>query len=342
MDRFETSTGVVIVTHNSSEVIGDCLDALGGLRVVVVDNASADDTVARASGRLHVAVIANLENRGFAGGVNQGIAALDCDLILILNPDAVIVSPLESLAAACREFGLAAGRLIDAGGQTQVGFTIRRFPTPLTLTFEVLGVNSIWPGNPVNRRYRYLDRDALRAGPVEQPAGAFLMLRRDVWREAGGLDESFYPVWFEDVDFCLRARQLGIVGQYVPEVVARHVGGHSVGQIPEACRPIYWYVSLLRYAFKHFSTVQARGIAVAVILGAIPRAVLGIVLERNLKPLGVYLKVVRLGGQCAFAIRASRFDRVKERGRTVALAATGGRQVKVQNNEAGEPHLHGL
>ncbi len=91
----------------------------------------------------------------------------------------------------------------------QSGFTIRRFPTPAALIFELFGINRLWPSNPVNRHYRYLDRDLDQPGPVEQPAGAFLMTRRDVWESLHGFDESFHPVWFEDVDYCKRASGSG-------------------------------------------------------------------------------------------------------------------------------------
>ena len=106
---------------------------------------------------------------------------------------------------ASRQYGLAAGKLVDKTGVAQKGFTIRRFPTPASLIFELFGINRLWPSNPVNRRYRYLDRDLDQPGPVEQPAGAFLMFRRDVWKRLRGFDESFHPVWFEDVDYCRRA-----------------------------------------------------------------------------------------------------------------------------------------
>lgn len=292
-----SGAGAVIVTYNSAAVIGECLDALGNLPAVVVDNASADDTLARAAGRPNVMLVANPENRGFAAAVNQGIAALDCELILILNPDARLLGGLEPLAEACRHWGIAAGRLVDAGGRTQKGFTIRRFPTPLTLWAEVLGINRLWPSNPVNRRYRYLDRDLQQAGEVEQPAGAFLMVRKDVWKQAGGFDEAFHPVWFEDVDFCLRARRLGYTARFHPGATAQHAGGNSVRQLDGSRRAIYWYASLLMYAFKHFRPGRARGVALAVLIGAAPRAVAGVVLERKSKPLEVYWKVARIALQ---------------------------------------------
>lgn len=302
-----TNAGVVIVTHNSAEVIENCLDALGNLPCIVVDNASSDDSVALASGRRGVTVIPNGENRGFAAAVNQGVALLDCELVLILNPDTVLLTGLEPLAEACKRAGLAGGRLVDFAKRTQRGFTIRRFPTPWALAFETLGINRLWPGNPVNRRYRYLDRDLSAPGPAEQPAGAFLMVRRDVWERVGGFDERFFPVWFEDVDFCLRAYQSGFSAYYVPEVMACHRGGHSVGQIPGSRAALLWYVSLLRYAFKHFRMVRARGVGIAVLLSAMPRAAIRAILERSLQPIWVHWKVVQLVCRCLFTGRAQQY-----------------------------------
>ena len=66
---------------------------------------------------------------------------------------------------------------------------------------------------------------------MEQPAGAFLMTRRDVWEHLGGFDESFHPVWFEDVDFCRRALDAGYRIEYVPSVQAATLGGIPVNQI---------------------------------------------------------------------------------------------------------------
>ena len=177
-------------------------------------------------------LIANDTNRGFAAAVNQGVReAGGNDFILVLNPDTQLLTAIDTLVEASERHGLSAGRLVDADGNTQAGFTIRRLPTPISLVFELLGINRLWPSNRVNRAYRYLDRDLDRPGPVEQPAGAFLMFRQDVWQKLGGFDEQFYPVWFEDVDFCRRAADAGYQIAYVPSVAARHQGGHSVSRI---------------------------------------------------------------------------------------------------------------
>ncbi len=191
---------------------------------IVVDNASRDRTVERAQAHPGVRVIANRENRGFAAAVNQGIRAVESEYILLLNPDAQLLTSVDALVSASAQYGLAAGRLVDSNGRAQAGFTLRRFPTPAALIFELFGINRLWPSNPVNRHYRYLDRDLAQPGSVEQPAGAFLMTRRDVWERLGGFDEGFHPIWFEDVDYCRRAVDAGYRIEYVPAVTARHHG----------------------------------------------------------------------------------------------------------------------
>ena len=78
----------------------------------------------------------------------------------------------------------------------------------------MLGLNRIWPGNPVNRRYRTASPN--RLVDVEQPAGAFLMVRRSAWSALGGFDENFFPIWFEDVDFCKRLHDAGLKIVFLP------------------------------------------------------------------------------------------------------------------------------
>ncbi len=187
-------------------------------QVVVVDNASQDNTAELVRRRGSVKLIANSTNRGFAGAANQGVEALDTELILLLNPDVEIESPLEALEEICgrQDVGFASGELVDSDGKPQTGFTVRRFPTPGTLMLEVLGLNRLLPWNRTNRRYRCLDLDLSQPSEVEQPAGAFLMFRREVWQRLGGFDTQFHPLWFEDVDFLKRGHSLGLKIQYLP------------------------------------------------------------------------------------------------------------------------------
>lgn len=299
------ATGVVVVAYNSAEVIGTCLDSCHSLPTVVVDNASEDDTVQQVNRRPQVLLLANTTNRGFAAAVNQGVAALDTEFLLLLNPDTQLQTPVNPLQEACSQpgVGLATGRLLDTAGAIQSGFNVRRFPSPLTLMFEVLGFNRLFPRTRVNRKYRCADFNPDRPADIEQPAGAFLLFRRDVWQQLNGFDSHFHPLWFEDVDFCKRAREAGFRIRYVPEVAAIHYGGHSVSKLPPACREQYWYVSLLRYASKHFRSRAFRGVSAAVVLGSMVRAVAGVVHWRSLEPLSVYASVMRIAVRCMISGR---------------------------------------
>jgi N-acetylglucosaminyl-diphospho-decaprenol L-rhamnosyltransferase len=293
--------GIIIVTYNSAAEIGACLDAAlpTGAEIVVVDNASSDATVTEVA-RRGVRLIANSSNRGFAGAVNQGISALNCPYVVLLNPDATLQTGLESLREACDRPGAggAGGQLLDAGGRAQTGFMVRRLPTPAALILEALLLNRIWPGNPVNRRYRGLDLDYSNDLQVEQPAGAFFMVRRSVWQELGGLDEGFFPIWFEDVDFCRRILDRGLALYYVPRTVAKHTGAHSIPSLSVEMRRFYWYRSLLLYSAKHFGPASFRLVCLAVVTGSILRSIGESALQRSLKPMAVYLKVVRLASRC--------------------------------------------
>ena len=141
-----------------------------------------------------------------------------------------------------------------------------------------------------------MDLDLSRPVAVEQPAGAFLAIRRDVWRKLAGFDEQFHPVWFEDVDFCKRAVAGGFGVWLVPEARAFHVGGHSIRSLAGCRKQVQWYDSLLRYAGKHFRPAEYGVVWLAGILGAIPRAAVGVIQERSLRPIGCCLTILSLLG----------------------------------------------
>jgi N-acetylglucosaminyl-diphospho-decaprenol L-rhamnosyltransferase len=309
----------VIVTYQSGEEVGACLDALQsyGIGAIVVDNASTDQTVAvvrRFVDSGLTRLVANPENRGFAAAVNQGCSVCDTPFVLLLNPDTVLASHPKLLAA---EFGsamvaAASGPLLNADGSAQAGFMVRRFPTGLTLAFEVLGLNRILPSNRINRRWRCMDLDLSRPCDVEQPAGAYLMIRHTVWRELGGFDESFYPLWFEDVDFCFRLRAKQYHVRFVPSAVAKHTGAHSIRKIPVEFRLFYWYGSLLRYAAKHCRPYARQLLCLAVVSGALARLVPEFIIHPGTKLLKIYGRILRLAGRHLIGSQQS-VERVSER-----------------------------
>jgi GT2 family glycosyltransferase len=207
----------IVVTHNSGATVASCLEALTreDCEIIVVDNASADDSVLRIEEFVAwnpVRLVANENNRGFGAAVNQGVQEAAGDVFLILNPDAIAGPGAVAAMLRCIETshaGAVGGALLESDGQPARGFAFRRIPTLAPLLCEVLLVNQLWPENPVNRRYRYLDADYAQQQEVEQPAGACLAITRTAWDKVSGFDEQFYPVWFEDVDICRRLLDQG-------------------------------------------------------------------------------------------------------------------------------------
>ena len=87
-------------------------------------------------------------------------------------------------------------------GRPQIGFMVRRLPTPAALILEALLLNRLLAGESSKSPLSLPGLGRFLTFTVEQPAGAFFMVRRAVWEELGGFDEGFFPLWFEDVDFC--------------------------------------------------------------------------------------------------------------------------------------------
>jgi N-acetylglucosaminyl-diphospho-decaprenol L-rhamnosyltransferase len=270
----------IVVTHNSAQAVTDCLPLLKGPdEIVVVDNASLDHTVEAVR---HVApealLIRNKCNVGFGAAVNQGVRDSSAELIVLINPDAAPMSQMDSDCAMARrasetKIGVVGGKLVGMDGNVQSGFAVRGFPTLATLSFESLGINRIWPSNPINRRYRMAGFDYDKSQPCDQPAGAFMMFRRSVFDELGGFDEGFYPIWFEDVDFCLRASSKGYSNWYEPDCEAVHRGAHSISSLSLPQRHKYWYGSLLRFAKKHYGPLSAAYLRAVVVVGLALRGV---------------------------------------------------------------------
>jgi len=266
---------VIVVTYNSGAQIEACLRALSSqdCELIVVDNASHDDTVARVRAlteQLTVQLLTVSRNIGFAAGVNQGVRAASGEVLLLLNPDAVAEPGAIDAILACMTGSRASavgGALLESDGQPAKGFAFRKLPTLTSLLFEVLLVNQSWPDNPVNRRNRCLDADYSKQQPVEQPAGACLAVTRAAWDAVQGMDPLFYPVWFEDVDFCKRLLASGATIIYGPSARFHHSGAHSVGQMKFRDKQMFWYQNMVRYTRKHFSPARVLILRLGILLG---------------------------------------------------------------------------
>ncbi|WP_440083978.1 glycosyltransferase [Streptosporangium sp. LJ11] len=226
---------VVIVTYSSGKVVEGCLRSLdaalagaGPARVVVVDNASADDTVERVREVAPEAeVIQNGRNAGFAAGVNAGIAAADgCD-VLVLNPD-IRLAPGSVLllrqALALPGTGIAAPRLTGETGTLHL--SLRRRPTvPRALGEALLGGHRA--GRIPALGELVVDPAAYdRPQTVDWVAGAAWLISRACLDALDPLDERYF-LYSEETEYMLRAGAAGFAVRYEPRAVAVHLGGEQ-------------------------------------------------------------------------------------------------------------------
>jgi N-acetylglucosaminyl-diphospho-decaprenol L-rhamnosyltransferase len=268
--RPEAAVDVVIPTRNTREVTVRCLDSLLGsslarttsLRCIVVDNGSSDGTSDVINSRWpEVVVVRNETNAGFGTACNQGARCGRAEFILLLNSDVYArpgaVERLVDFMLAHRSCVAVGGRLVDVGtGRTQLGFVLRGFPTAVAQIALLVGLERVWPTNPISRRQLMLDFDYDRTQEVDaQPAGACLLCRRSDFEAIGGFDEDFY-YWFEDVDLVKRLRPRGRVG-YVHDAVFEHAGGSTFAQWRRPEVIVSRYESLFRYFSKHHSYLES-------------------------------------------------------------------------------------
>ncbi len=239
----------VVVRWRGGDEVARCLAALlahGGARlgeVVLVDSGSGDGGGEALAARFpDVRLLALTENRGFAAAASAGVAASRGALVLLLNPDTELTAgALNTLAGFLDTHNDAAGAvplLEGLDGASQHRWQLRRLPSPFRLA---LGL----PGAPA------FSRPPTRPTPVEQPAAAAWLVRRQAWDALGGFDAAFAPAWWEDVDFCARLAARGGGFWVVPAARVRHAGGSSVASLSDADFLAAYYRNLLRYAERY-------------------------------------------------------------------------------------------
>jgi len=253
---------IVIVTYNSGDSIGRLLSSIrppyagGDPRVIVVDNASTDDTLARVAEFPGVEVVSSA-NKGYAAGINRGIEhSPEAAAHLILNPDleltpGAITALLGELDAP--HVGIVAPMVLGPAGELER--SQRREPTLL----RAAGLG--FTGLPALSEYVQEADAYAHPASVDWALGAALLVRRACSLEVGEWDESYF-LYSEETDYCARARRAGWSILYTPAAQVVHTGGGSgrsdrthVMQIVNRVRyyarsrprsaPAYWALTVL-------------------------------------------------------------------------------------------------
>ena len=228
---------------------------LGPQEVVVVDNGSADSSVAMVRTEFpDVYLIANGMNESYARGTNQAVGAARGDLLLLLNPDVqVLPESLDALASFLHDKPRAAvgAKLVYPDGRVQP--SVRGFPRPVSVLYDLLGLSRLFKRSRVLGDYRqtFFEYNCA-ACPAPQPMASCFLITRQAWEAVGPMDERF-PLYFNDVDWCFRAKAAGVGVWYTARSTVVHGWGGTTGRSETVRRVARWesHRALLRYWNKH-------------------------------------------------------------------------------------------
>ncbi len=265
----EPRVTVVIVTYNSSEHIGACVDsALGelpddGSEVVVLDNASGDGTADLVEQRWpQVRLIRSPDNLGFARACNRAAATSTSRYVLLLNPDAVMLpgclAALLDLARRRPAGGLYGGRVFTSDGEVDPMSCWGR-PTIWSTFCFATGLSTAFASserfNPEGiGAWR---RDVERS--VDIVSGCLLFADRAAWERLGGFDERFF-MYGEDFDLGIRAVAAGYEPVITPDAGITHVGGASSAAVQMEVLLYRGKVSLVRKLWSGRERKLAEGL----------------------------------------------------------------------------------
>lgn len=277
----------IIVSYNTFELTRDAVEtALGAAEgldheVIVVDNASPDDSAERLRASFPedayptVHVVHNEENVGFSRANNQGAAIAEGEVLFFLNPDTVVrgraIRVLYDFLQDHPEAGAVGPRVRNDDGTDQP--STFPFVTAREIVRQHLPVGALLRG-----RDRREDPIPTETGPVDVVKGCALALRREVFEQAGGWDESYF-MYAEEVELCYALSRMGYANYYVREAEIVHYGGaSSMDQYAE--QQIVHQRSVVQFLRRHHGTPLLVLYRVTGALGFGARAVIFPVLAR--------------------------------------------------------------
>jgi hypothetical protein len=271
----QPTIGVVIVSYNTSAMLRDCLRSLAScqlpLHIVVVDNASHDDSVSmvrRDFPNVHLLALAH--NQGFAAANNHGLRCLGFAstasaapaspppaYALLLNPDTIVhpgaIETLLAFAQAHPRVGVVGPRLLNADGSLQTAAF--RFPTLSMSLLDVFPPGDVLPGRLYDSwwhgRYPQAQQPAnTQPCAIDHPLGACMLVRRAAIDEVGLLDARYF-MYSEEIDWCWRIRRAGWAIWHEPRAQITHLGGGATRQVRHSML-IELHRSRVRFFQQHY------------------------------------------------------------------------------------------
>ena len=269
---------IIIVNHNTCELLINCITSVNGnsktidFEIIVVDNNSKDDSVSRMRELFpKVMIIENNQNVGFATANNQAIRDSKGEVVLLLNPDTIVVEGAieKSYEFLCNhpDAGVVGCKLLNTDYSIQP--SCRSFPSIWNHFSESFFLYKLFPKSRIFGRSYMTFFSYDRIMKVDVVIGAFMMIKREVFDDIGLLDESFF-MYSEETDFCLRARQQEWEIYYYPDAQIIHIWGGMSDELPVNLF-VELHKSLMKYCYKHHPSYYAHIEKIIIIIGVVLR-----------------------------------------------------------------------
>ena len=248
--KVDKSVSIIILSWNTKELLKNCLESLKDLKVeiIVVDNDSTDGSPQMVEGEFpKVKLIKNQKNLGFGAGNNQGMKMAKGDYFLLLNSDTVVKdkAPLKMVEflAKNKEVGAVGCKLLNSDGSPQPSAG----PFPNLWVSAVMLFAEHWLGDLVRSSFS-------KVKEVDWVMGAALMVRREVIKKAGLMDEGIF-MYMDEVEWCYRIKKAGFKVMFYPGAEIIHLlGGSSTTGRRDPILNIYR--GLLYFYRKHYPSWQ--------------------------------------------------------------------------------------
>lgn len=253
------SVSVILVSYNTVDLTLKSLECVMKsiansefpVDIIVVDNASRDDSVLRIRAEYpSVSVIESSTNLGFGAANNLAALQATGEFVLLLNTDAFLESNalkvLRSYLLHHAAVAVVGPKILNADGSVQT--SAWNFPSPLQSVFEYSGIGNLFHRVPFIGGYRKWEHNKTQRVPWL--IGACILIRRAVFEDVGGFDDSFF-MYAEETDFQKRIRNAGHEIHLCADTTVVHLGGGSGTLESESVRR-YFYTSQDLYMRKHF------------------------------------------------------------------------------------------
>ena len=217
---------IIIVNYNGGQLLDNCIESIYrhppgvNFEVILVDNGSTDGSYARVCAQYPaIRGIAEGENLGLSRAFNHGLQAASGRYLLSLDSDTRVlpgaIQQLIDTLDAWPQAGIAGSLLLNPDHSLQR--TFRRRPSAINAIFGRRSlITRLWPRNPLSARYLMEEKvEAVEPFAVGWVSTAALMITRQAYEDAGGLDEDFFVYWV-DADWCERVKRAGYAIVAVP------------------------------------------------------------------------------------------------------------------------------